>query len=236
LVAQLSPDAIRIWREWPRAGQQVPSRATLSLPGGSETEVRYLLYLPADYSSSRKWPLLLFLHGSGERGDDLERVKRLCPPKMLARGKQLPMIVVSPQCLANSDWDNEQLRTLLDHLDKRFSIDPDQVFLSGYSMGGYAAWSLAAAAPERFAALVPVAGGGNLSDAKKLTNLAIWAFHGAKDSTVSPSETREMVDAIRAAGGSPRLTIYPDRRHDTCDITFSRADLYDWLLQQRRVK
>jgi poly(3-hydroxybutyrate) depolymerase len=234
LSARLAPDAIRIWREWPRAGEQIPSRTALRLPDGSETEIRFFLYLPANYSSKQSWPLLLFLHGSGQRGNDLEWLKRSGPPAILSRGHQLPMIVVSPQCAMENNWNNDELLSLLDNLEKKFSIDPDRVFLSGYSMGGYGAWSLAAAAPERFAALVPVAGGGDTSDATKLTNVAIWDFHGAKDTTVPTSESRAMVDAVRAAGGFARLTIYADRGHSICDVTFSRSDLFDWLLQQRR--
>lgn len=234
LIAQLWPDAMRIWREWPRPGQQAPARTSLSLPGGIETEVRFLLYLPADYSSKQRWPLLLFLHGSGERGDDLERVSRFGPPRFLAGGIQLPMVVVSPQCRSDDDWHNDQLLELLDYVEKKFSIDPTRVYLAGYSMGGYGTWSLAAVAPDRFAAIVPVSGGGNPSDGSKLSKLPIWAFHGAIDTVVPITEDQKMVEAVRAAGGKPRITIYPDRGHDTCNITFERDDLYDWLLQQRR--
>jgi predicted peptidase len=236
LIAQLMPDAIRVWREWPRAGQQVPSRAMFSLSAGSAVELRYLLYLPQDYSSKAAWPLLIFLHGTGERGADLDLLKRSGLPAMLAHGKQLPMIVASPQCPADSDWKNDQLLAFVDQLQTRFAIDSRQIFVAGYSMGGCGAWSLAAAAPGRFAAIVPVSGVGNAKDAANLSNLPVWAFHGAKDSVVPIEDERNMIEAVRAAGGKPHLTIYPDRDHDACDITFARADLYDWLLRQHRVQ
>jgi predicted peptidase len=121
---------------------------------------------------------------------------------------------------------------LLDHLGNNFSIDPTRVYLAGYSMGGYGAWSLAAAAPDRFAAIAPVSGGGDPNDAAKLSKLPIWAFHGAKDKVVPIDEDQKMVEAVRAAGGKPRLTIYSNRGHDACNITFARNDLYDWLLRQ----
>jgi predicted peptidase len=234
LVVQLWPDVARLWREWPRPGRQTPARAEFILPDGRRTEVQYFIYLPQDYSSSRRWPLLLFLHGSGERGDDLEAVLRPSPPALLARGKNLPMIVVSPQCRVNASWDSRQLLALLDHLEKDFSVDRDRVYVAGYSMGGFGTWELAGAAPERFAAIVPVAGGGDVAHAGKLARLPVWAFHGAKDQTVPLAASKEMVEAIQTAGGNARLTIYEDRSHDTCDVTFSRDDLYDWLLRQRR--
>jgi predicted esterase len=236
LVAQLWPDAARMWREWTRPGRQTPARAELKLPSGFQTEVQYFLYLPVNYSPDKAWPLLIFLHGSGERGDDLEMVRRSGPPALLAKGKSLPMIVVSPQCRADCYWDNEQLLALLDHLEKQFSIESDRVYLGGHSMGAYGTWALAAAAPDRFAAIVPVAVGGNTNDVPKLLKLAVWAFHGAKDQVVPLADSKQMVDAIQAAGGNARLTIYPDRGHDTCNVTFSNNEVDDWLLRQRRAK
>jgi predicted peptidase len=237
LIIQLWPDAARVWREWPWPGYQTPARAEVSLADGYRAEIRYLLYLPPEYTPRRRWPLLLFLHGAGERGDDLSKVARRALQSQLASGKKRPpMIVVSPQCPANISWQNPVLLAFLDQLEKRFPIDPDRVYLAGHSMGAFGTWSLAATAPERFAAIIPAAGGGNPEDAAKLKDLAIWAFHGANDKTVPIAESQKMVDAIRAAGGHPKLTIYPDRGHDTCDNTFSRDDIYAWLLRQHRSK
>ncbi len=233
LIAQVPPEIVRAICSRPRPGHQVSASADLKV-GDLSTEIQYLVYLPVDYSSNIKWPLLLFLHGSGQLGDDLELVAKCGPPELLANGKQLPMIVISPQCRTGRQWESNQLLALLDHLEQHFSVDPDRVYISGQSMGGYGTWTLAAVAPERFAAAIPVCGGGNLEDAKRLVNLPIWAFHGAMDEVVPLERSQQMVDAIEKLGGNATLTIYPDKGHGICDLTFSRDDLYQWLLAQHR--
>jgi predicted peptidase len=145
------------------------------------------------------------------------------------------MIVISPQCRIGTQWNSTQLLALLDYLEQRFAVDPDRIYVSGQSMGGYGTWALVATAPERFAAAVPVCGGGRVDDAKRLVNLPIWAFHGAKDDVIPLRASQEMIDAIKAHGGNSQLTVYPDKGHGICDLTFSRDDLYQWLLAQHRV-
>ena len=234
LIIQLLLDVIRLRNEWPHPGYQTRARAELSFSNGMHSEVQYLVYLPQDYTLHGSWPLLIYLHGSGERGNDLETVLRTGLPALIARGKHFPMIVVSPQCRPEANWESGQLLSLPNHLEKEFSIDRERVYIGGYSMGGFGTWQFAAAAPERFAAIIPVAGGGDPSEASRLVNLPIWAFHGAKDRTIPLAGSKEMVEAVQAAGGNARLTIYDDRGHDTCNLTFSRDDLYEWLLRQRR--
>jgi predicted peptidase len=197
----------------------------------------YLAYLPADYGKDKekKWPLLLFLHGSGESGSDVEKVKVHGPPKLLAAGQQMPFIVISPQCPnAREGWDPEALRLLLDEASEKYTVDPDRVYLTGLSMGGYGTWALAAAFPERFAAAAPICGGGRPRSAGRLKGLPMWVFHGAKDATVPLSQSQEMVDALKAAGGDVRFTIYPEAGHDSWTETYNNPELFTWLLSHKR--
>ena len=127
----------------------------------------YLLYLPKDYAQKDSWPLMLFLHGAGERGNDLQRVKLHGPPKLIAADKEFPFIVVSPQCPKDRWWEPFELTALLDEIVERHKVDQDRIYVTGLSMGGFGTWSLAAYTPDRFAALVPICGGGEAYAAKR---------------------------------------------------------------------
>jgi len=235
LLGQLTgPSVLRIWREWPQAGQQTPGHFQVPLAAGGQVEIQFLIYLPKDYSVKIHWPILLYLHGASQRGDDLHQLTKHGLPAILASGRQLPLIVVSPQCQANQNWDCDQLLAFLDYLEKKFAINPNRVYVAGESMGGYGTWALATTAPERFAAAVPACGGGNVEQAGRLVKLPIWAFHGAKDTTVPLEESQRMVDTIQKLGGNAQLTILPDKGHDIREAVFSRNDIYDWMLQQQR--
>jgi predicted peptidase len=197
----------------------------------------YLLYLPAGYNdTSDRFPLVLFLHGAGERGDDLELVKKHGPPKLIAEGKDFPFICVSPQCPKESWWTTEAraLLAMLDDLSEDYRIDEDRVYLTGLSMGGFGTWALAKEQPDRFAALAPICGGGDPEWAADIMHIPVWVFHGAKDGTVPLEKSREMVDALRAAGADPRFTVYPEAGHDSWTATYVDPAFYDWLLAQRR--
>jgi len=196
--------------------------------------IAYLLYLPAGYQGSEKrWPLMLFLHGSGESGTNLARVKAHGPPKVVESKSDFPFILVSPQSPGHG-WNAELLSELLDQIQHDYKVDPDRVYLTGLSMGGFGTWSLAAKHPERFAAVVPICGGGNTNDAPKLAKLPIWVFHGAQDKTVPPERSKAMVEALKAAGGQPQFTLYPDAGHDSWTATYNNPELYEWLLKQKR--
>lgn len=198
---------------------------------------KYLLFLPEDYGKEQKrWPLMLFLHGAGERGDDLEKVKKHGPPKIVQTKKDFPFIVVSPQCPEEQWWTTktEVLINLLDDITARYDVDTERIYLTGLSMGGYGSWALASEYPDRFAAVVPICGGGNRMMSLTLKDVPIWAFHGAKDSVVPLKESQELVDAINARGGNARLTVYPDANHDSWTQTYDNPKLYDWLLEHRR--
>lgn len=199
---------------------------------------RYLLYLPPDYEAdpARKWPLLLFLHGAGERGDDLEKVKVHGPPKLIAEGQHFPFIVVSPQCPEGEWWLPAQLIDLVDDLSTRYRIDPDRLYLTGLSMGGYGTWATAIEYPDRFAALAPICGGGDPEEAERIRHIPAWVFHGAKDPVVPIEQSQAMVQALQRLGAEVRFTVYPEAFHDSWTETYANPELYEWLLQHRRKK
>ncbi|MBC7820155.1 MAG: prolyl oligopeptidase family serine peptidase [Planctomycetaceae bacterium] len=204
-----------------------------------EQKLGYLLFLPKDYGTkNRKWPVMLFLHGSGERGDDLKLVKVHGPPKLVDSRPDFPFIVVSPQCPKERSWNGEVqqhvLAELLDSVLTRFAADPQRVVITGLSMGGFGSWSLTARHPMLFAAAVPICGGGDPRHATKLKGVPFWAFHGAKDKGVPLRLSEEMVSTIQNAGGTAKLTVYPEAEHDSWTETYKNEAVYDWLLIQRR--
>ena len=197
-------------------------------------ECRYLLYLPKDYTRSRKWPLILYLHGGMGRGDDFEKMKWYPVVKMCYENDSLPFIIVSPQCPEEESWtDHVLLITLLDVVIATHSVDTDRVYLAGYSMGGSGTWALAYQYPERFAAIAPMSGIGNKFWASRLSKIPTWAFHGAKDELIPVTETEEMVRAIEAAGGNIKVSINPERGHRPPSIE-EHEQLFQWFLEQRR--
>lgn len=197
---------------------------------------RYLLYLPRAYGSEpqRCWPLLLFLHGSGERGDDLSRVKTHGPPKLLDGAGDLPFVVVSPQCREGERWEPDALAALLDEVEGRLRIDADRVCVTGLSMGGRGTWDLAMTYPWRFAAIAPICGGALPDRACRLRNVPVRTFHGARDAVVSLSESETVVEAVRKCGGSAELVVYPEATHDSWTATYADPALWDRLLAQKR--
>ena len=201
-----------------------------------EVSLRYLLYLPPDYAESGSpWPLVLFLHGAGERGTDLDRVKVHGLPNLIAAGRDFPFVVVSPQWPEEDTvWDADALGALLDEVGERFRIDPRRVYVTGLSMGGYGTWALATARPDRFAAIAPICGGGRPKRAARIAHIPAWVFHGAKDEVVPVEASREMVEALTTLGADVRFTVYPEAGHDSWTETYDNPAFYDWLLAQRR--
>ena len=186
---------------------------------------------------------MLFLHGAGERGTNIWKVAAHGPPKNLDKNPNFPFILVSPQCPEGSIWSPEPLLALLDEVTRNYSVDRSRVYLTGLSMGGYGTWMLGTAYPERFAAIAPICGGGDLitvllSSREKsaaLKSLGIWAFHGAKDPVVPVDESKRMIDAVKKAGAlEAKVTIYPDAEHDSWTETYNNPELYRWLLNHQR--
>ncbi|MCX6954853.1 MAG: prolyl oligopeptidase family serine peptidase [Verrucomicrobia bacterium] len=236
---------------------------------------QYLLSLPTGYdpAGEKTWPVILFLHGSGERGSDPWKVAVHGPPKLLrgdvpaptpapgapaptpetaeARARRLEsaaflkanFIVVSPQCPAGPWWDDDAVLALLDEVMAKHKTDAHRIYLTGLSMGGYGTWSVGLKYPERFAAIVPICGGGSSVDVRRtgrdkkaaLTSLGVWAFHGAKDPTVPLEESETMVATLKKAGVTDlQLTVYPEAKHDSWTETYNQPELYTWLLKHRR--
>ncbi|MBD3226497.1 MAG: prolyl oligopeptidase family serine peptidase [Caldithrix sp.] len=210
-------------------GQQ--SEHTLQREIKTMVHVDYLLYLPQAYDNSTKqWPLMLFLHGAGERGDDLNKVKIHGPPKLIEQGQQFPFIIVSPQCPPEQWWSVDNLDALLKQMVKDYDVDENRIYVTGLSMGGYGTWNLAFEYPNRFAAIAPICGGGDTKKAHRLKHLPVWVFHGAQDKVVPVQQSEDMVKAIKLAGGKAKLTIYPQAGHDSWTETYNNPALYEWFL------
>jgi predicted peptidase len=216
-----------------RAG---PLQSVHTLNKKVDLTLDYLLYLPPEYESKNSWPLILFLHGAGERGSDIAKVKEDGLPEMIEHGKNLPFIVVSPQCPAGDAWvwKLKSLSALIDEIAAQYKVDQDRIYVTGLSMGGFGTWALATYAPDRFAAIIPICGGGELTSVPRLKRLPVWAFHGAKDDIVPIERSREMVDALTQSKGKAKLTVYPELGHDSWTATYDNPEVYKWLLEQKR--
>jgi predicted peptidase len=217
-----------------------PAPASLQQIKHFEAEIKvtakfnYFLFLPEGYGKHKqRWPLMLFLHGAGDAGTNMDRVKILGPPKIVESKPDFPFILVSPQSPVRS-WNLDALNAFLDDVIRKYRVDKDRIYLTGASMGGSATWAFAIAHQQRFAAIVPVCGSGNPDEAKKLADLPIWVFHGAKDPVVPVERARQMVNAVTSAGGNVKFTIYPNAGHDAWTQTYDNPEVYQWLLQQKR--
>ena len=205
--------------------------------------VYYWLFLPANYAEQARSggaPLLLFLHGAGERGsptgEDIARVKAHGPPRLLDNpefARRFPAVTVSPQVKTGYAWSPAQLMLLLDHIEENFAIDKSRIYVTGLSMGGFGTWMCLNEAPERFAAAAPICGGAKPEWAERLTDIPIWVFHGDRDTVVTIDRSQVIVDAIRNAGGRNVIfTIYEGEGHDSWTRTYNNQLLYDWMFQQ----
>ncbi|MCW3119741.1 MAG: hypothetical protein JWM28_3823 [Chitinophagaceae bacterium] len=201
-------------------------------------ETQYLLYLPEGYGTDTtlRWPLMIFLHGSGESGVDLEKVKAHGPPKLIEAGKKFPFIVVSPQAPPQTGWKSEVLKGMLDDVKKKYRVDNDRVYLTGLSMGGFGTWDLSEKYPDEFAAIAPICGGGDAEKVWKLRHMPVWCFHGAKDDVVPPAASQAMVDALRKYNPDVRFTLYPEANHNSWEVTYNNDSLYNWFLSQKKFR
>jgi len=224
----------------------------------------YRMLLPENFNPKTKYPLIIFLHGSGERGNDNE--------KQLVHGASLflidsirrnyPAIVVFPQCAETDFWSNvsfqydsakqrtgfvfngskppttamKMLMALIKELQHNFRIRKDQWYAGGLSMGGMGTFELVARMPGKFAAAFPICGGGDTVTAPKLVKTKWWIFHGLKDDVVHPSLSQSMADAIKQSGGDAKLTLYPNANHNSWDPAFAEKDLMQWLFAQYKRK
>jgi len=217
-------------------------------------ELPYRLLKPLNYDKATKYPLVVFLHGSGERGSD--NAKQIGYIAGLTTNKELrekfPCFVIAPQCpdekkWVEMPWDGitgdapketspvqQSLLGALDSLAKEFSLDPDRLYITGLSMGGYGTWDLITRFPDKWAAAIPICGGGDKARAGLAKPVPVWAFHGADDTVVLPVRTQDMVDGLRAAGGRASYTLYPAVSHDAWIQAYSEPNLLPWLFAQKR--
>ncbi len=216
----------------PAIGKQVEK----VLNSSKGQRINYLFFLPSNYREAKKpLPLILFLHGSGERGEgNLPLVKMHGPPKIVETKPDFPFIVVSPQCPKGVNWlDPDQmshLNELLDFVIANYRVDASRVYLTGLSMGGAGSWGLAAARPERFAVVVPMCAGGNTDDVAKLKSLPIWYFLGAKDREQTVVASEKMIAALKSAGANVKYSLYPDLGHNCWTRAYDDPELYKWLM------
>ena len=202
-----------------------------------EVSSHYLLDLPKDYDEKTDWPLLVFLHGYGQSGDDLQIVRENGPPKLFGEGKQFPFVLASPQCPTGFYWRGNVVIGLIDHLIENYSIDPNRIYLTGLSMGGYGTWQISHEYPERFAAVAPVCGGGLFVSPyfmDRLKNLPVWAFHDKRDDVIPYQESFSMVEGVNAAGGNAKLTTFDEGKHNISEEAYNNDELYDWFLKHSK--
>jgi len=194
----------------------------------------YWLYRPARPKRHHSWPLVVFLHGAGERGNDLNSVKRHGPLKLVEQGENFPFLIAAPQCPQNDWWFTSELDAWLSELLKQLPVDEKRIYLTGLSMGGFATWYWAIEHPERFAAIAPVCGGGEPFLVERIKDVPVWAFHGADDNVVPLRRTLEMVDALKKVGKNVRFTVYENTGHDSWTKAYNTPELYEWLLMQNK--
>ncbi|MFM8291968.1 MAG: dienelactone hydrolase family protein [Planctomycetia bacterium] len=230
-------------------------RKVAATEDGKPVEFRYRLMRPATVAADVKYPLVLFLHGAGERGSDNEKQLEYLPTWLAedARRQKYPCFVLAPQCRTDRRWveidwsDKKSLPqkpemtvdmtaavAALDATMKTEPVDPGRVYLTGISMGGYGSWDLAARLPARFAAVIPICGGGDEATARKLEGLPIWCFHGDADEAVPVERSRTMVEAVKAAGGKVQYTEYKSVGHDSWTPAYRDPATLDWLFGQKR--
>jgi predicted peptidase len=202
-------------------------------------EHKYVVFVPHDYKGDKEYPVILFLHGSGEtKGGTKMPVEVGIATAIKKREKTFPFITVIPQSekrtwKAGSDDANRAL-AMLDEVCKTYKTDKGRVYLTGLSMGGYGTWSLAAAYPDKWAAIAPICGGGDPKAAEKIKDLPCWCFHGDKDTAVSLERSHEMIKALQTVDGNAKYTEYPGVGHNSWDKAYDTDGLYTWLLEQKK--
>jgi predicted esterase len=203
-------------------------------------ELEYYPQLPKEYGKDpdKKWPLIVFLHGSGENGGTLDDLKKMnhSIPMVAAASEHFPFIAISPLCPGGITWKEMpySISHLIDEAAEKYSVDRDRIYLTGLSLGGIGTWNTALLFPDKFAAIAPVCGSVDPSKVERLKNLPIWAFHGAKDDVVPMAEEQTAVDVLKACGGQIKYTVYPDVKHNAWEKAYPDTKLYEWFLQHTR--
>lgn len=218
------------------------------------TKLLYRLLKPKNYDAKKSYPLVLFLHGAGERGNDNFAQLKHGMENFAndAAMEKHPCFVIAPQCPAGAKWVDVDwgaakhdmpekpasamrlTMEVLGNLSKEFSIDQNRLYITGLSMGGYGTWDTIQRQPNMFAAAIPICGGGDPKFARQIANVPIWAFHGDKDTAVKVERSRDMINAIKEAGGAAKYTEYPGVGHNSWTATYKNQDVHDWLFAQKK--
>ncbi len=216
--------------------------------------LKYRLLKPASFNPDQKYPLVVFLHGAGERGDDnsAQLVHGMAAFCTAEHRQQFPCYVLAPQCPEGQKWSDVNWFTdkptypekisrpldltlqVVDEMLANAAVDRNRVYIAGLSMGGYGTWDALSRRPELFAAAIPICGGGSVETVTAFQEVPLWCFHGASDNVVSVERSREMIAALKAAGGQPRYTEYPGVGHDSWTRTFADEETFQWLFAQKR--
>ncbi len=209
------------------------SAQTIQIPGGNINQ--YLAYVPYAYNEQpkTKWPVIIFLHGLGEIGTNLNAVKSHGIPKYLDNEKRMPCLVFSPQCNGGGWWNTNTLEQFLKQVITKYNADPKRIYLTGLSMGGIETWSWAIQNPTLFAAIAPVSANGDPSAVGDLKNTPAWVFHGDQDPVVAYSGDVSMVNALKNDGGNVQFTTINGGKHDIWDEVYTNPDLYNWMLKNK---
>lgn len=216
---------------------QTPSQRQKARPKGTTGFMfGYYEYLPANYNSATDLPIVLFFHGIGEKGDgttELHKVLRNGPPKLVNLDKDFPFILISPQHTTGW-WNGTEVNSLIQHVKANYKVDADRIYVTGLSAGGYGTWTAGAAAASQIAAIVPISGGGSSATATNMKALPVRAFHNVNDPVVYSINSINLVNAVRSAGGSATLSVFPSSAHDAWSRVYNDQNMWDWLLSQKR--
>ena len=203
---------------------------------GKDGDVKYVVFVPKTYDGTKEFPVILFLHGAGESGTDGEKQVKVGLGKAIRDKKEdFAFISIIPQS-QKGGWgatgaEGKRAISILDEVEKDYKPDKKRVYLTGLSMGGFGTWSLAAAHPTRWAAIAPVCGGGDPKSAEKIKAIPCWCFHGDADTAVKVERSREMIKALKDAGGEPRYNEYAKVGHNSWDRAYATEELYTWFLK-----
>ena len=222
--------------------------------GSNRQTLKYRLMKPLGYQFGKKYPLVVFLHGAGERGADNAITLKHGAPRFCDESlrKTYPTYVLIPQCPESQKWSDvdwslekstlpeqvspsmQSVKELVDEMVENAGIDPNRIYLTGLSMGGYGTWDAIARYPNFFAAAAPICGGGDPSTAERFSTLPIWCFHGAEDPVVKVTRSQEMVEALKKLGSRVKYTEYPKLKHDSWTPTYANPELYSWMFSQQK--
>lgn len=218
------------------AGATNAAQVALKSSASIKSSLNYLMYTPDDYDTSTDaYPLVVWLHGGDQGGDDIEKVKSSGIPKLIEDGNEFPFLVFSPQNPSEELlYPIEKIDAALEEILSNYRVDPTRIYVIGFSRGGFGAWAMAEQFPQRFAAVVPIAGGGNRHYLNRTNDkTAFWVFHGGNDDVIPLSDSVVLYERLKALDRNARLTVLEDVDHSGVEwAVLGDAELWDWLLKQ----